>query len=113
MNEQNLTPFTSDQSREEAAKNGRKGGIASGESRRQKRTLRELCEYIGAMKSNSPLVQDLPEELRTNDSAIAVAQILAAAAGDTKAATWVRDTKGESQLNINATEQHKIIFVDE
>lgn len=42
-NEQNLhAPFTSDQSREEAAKNGRKGGIASGAARREKATLRSV-----------------------------------------------------------------------
>jgi len=113
MNNENLKPFTSDQSREEAVKNGRAGGIASGEAKRKKRTLRELCEYIGTLKSDSPLVKDLPEEMQTNDAAIAAAQMLQAAAGDTKAATWVRDTKGESQLNINASEEHKIVFVDE
>lgn len=42
-NEQNLhAPFTSDQSREEAAKNGRKGGLASGAARREKATLRAV-----------------------------------------------------------------------
>ena len=33
-NEQNLVPFTSDQSHEEAVANGRKGGIESGKTRR-------------------------------------------------------------------------------
>lgn len=45
-NEENLTPFTSDQSREEAVKNGQKGGIASGQARRQKKTLSELAKMI-------------------------------------------------------------------
>lgn len=49
-NEQNLVPFTSDQSREEAAANGRKGGIASGVAKRKKRTLREIAEMIGNME---------------------------------------------------------------
>lgn len=40
-NEQNLIPFTSDQSREEAQKNGRKGGIASGAARRARSDLRQ------------------------------------------------------------------------
>lgn len=44
MNEQNLKPFTSDQSREEAVKNGQKGGIASGEKRRERKTLREYLQ---------------------------------------------------------------------
>lgn len=45
-NEQNLVPFTSDQNREEAAKNGRKGGKASGEARRRKRDLRLALESL-------------------------------------------------------------------
>lgn len=45
-NEQNLRPFTSDQSREEAAKNGRKGGIASGEARRKKKTCAEIAMRV-------------------------------------------------------------------
>lgn len=44
MNEQNLKPFTSEQSREEAVKNGQKGGIASGEKRRERKTLREYLQ---------------------------------------------------------------------
>lgn len=43
-NEQNLIHFTSDQDREEAKKNGRKGGKASGEARRAKRTMAEQME---------------------------------------------------------------------
>ena len=44
MNEKNLKPFTSRQSREEAAKNGRKGGIKSGEARRRKREIKKALE---------------------------------------------------------------------
>jgi general stress protein YciG len=45
-NEQNLIPFTSDQDREEAKKNGRKGGIASGEVRREKATMKKTLEML-------------------------------------------------------------------
>lgn len=45
-NEQNLVPFTSEQSHEEAVKNGRKGGIASGEARRNKKLLRDCIDYL-------------------------------------------------------------------
>lgn len=48
-NEQNLIPFTSEQSREEAEKNGRKGGIASGVSRRRKRSLKEAADLYLSM----------------------------------------------------------------
>ena len=37
----NLKPFTSEQSREEAVKNGRKGGKASGKSRAALKTFKE------------------------------------------------------------------------
>lgn len=44
--EDNLIPFTSEQSREEAVKNGRKGGIASGKARRKKATMKVTLEKI-------------------------------------------------------------------
>ena len=52
-NEQNLKPFTSDQNREEAAKNGRKGGVASGEARRRKRDAKEILEIFLSMQINN------------------------------------------------------------
>lgn len=45
-NEENLKPFKPGRSSEEAVKNGQKGGIASGQSRRQKKTLSELAKMI-------------------------------------------------------------------
>lgn len=43
----NLKPFTSDQSREKAVRNGRKGGKASGASRRALKTFKEvLCDGL-------------------------------------------------------------------
>lgn len=58
-NEQNIIPhqFTSAQDREEAAKNGRKGGVASGAARRAKRDAREAAARI---LSYTP---DLPESV--------------------------------------------------
>lgn len=44
--EDNLIPFTSEQSREEAVKNGRKGGVASGEARREKATMKATLEML-------------------------------------------------------------------
>lgn len=55
-NEKNLVPFTSEQSHEEAVKNGRKGGIASGEARRKKKMLRECIEYL--LEREDPLTLD-------------------------------------------------------
>lgn len=44
--EDNLIPFTSEQNREEAKKNGHKGGIASGEARRKKATMLSVLEKV-------------------------------------------------------------------
>ena len=45
-NEQNLKPFTSEQSREEAVRNGRKGGIASGEAKRERANLKKQLQVF-------------------------------------------------------------------
>lgn len=44
--EDNLIPFTSEQNREEAKKNGRKGGIASGKARREKAIMKATLEML-------------------------------------------------------------------
>lgn len=45
-NEKNLKPFTSNQDKKEASKNGRKGGKASGEAKRKRKNLKENMLYI-------------------------------------------------------------------
>ena len=47
-NDQNLVSFTSDQSHEEAVKNGQKGGRASGRARRERKTMAEIAKQIAA-----------------------------------------------------------------
>ena len=56
-NEQNLKLFTSEQSREKAAENGRKGGIASGIAKREKKTIQKiLTDYLNnEVRSNKSL----------------------------------------------------------
>ena len=63
-NVENLTPFTSEQSREEAVKNGQKGGIASGESRRNKKAMREiLAEILDSPATSNPLFAELAAKM--------------------------------------------------
>lgn len=45
-NEQNLKTFSSS----EARKNGRKGGIASGQARKRAKTLKEIGDMIGGLR---------------------------------------------------------------
>lgn len=114
-NVNNLTPFTSDQSREEAVANGKKGGVASGVAKRQKKTLRELAEMLGQTKVSDKAVIEklealgLDKENFTHDMAIMLKQYELAEKDDqksTSAAQFIRDTKGESpkntEFNINA-----------
>ena len=90
-NEQNLKPyeFTSNQSREEAAKNGRKGGIASGKSKREKIVFKELFQTLLAEEY---------KDCMTNAQAIAAAQIIEALGGNTKAFETIRDTIGQKPV---------------
>lgn len=97
-NEQNLIP-NSKRSPSEARENGRKGGIASGEARRRKKTLREIMEAYGQMPA---------EELEgfTNDEAVVASQYKLAKSdkpGSTGAAAFIRDTKGEKPHDVIET----------
>lgn len=93
-NEQNLKPFTSDQSREEAKKNGAKGGVASGIARKKKRALKNTIEMImrlGVDPQTQSILEQLgvPEEDQSVQTAIVVAQAMKAMRGDTKAADYL------------------------
>lgn len=59
-NENNLKPFTNEQSHEEAVKNGRKGGVASGKARREKKTAREYAIAVleGYVKDKDITLKD-------------------------------------------------------
>lgn len=62
----NLEKFTSEQSREEAAKNGRKGGIASGKARREKNAIKRAMESLMEMPVNGK-VKDMMKGLGYSD----------------------------------------------
>ena len=112
-NEQNLIPKDSNQSREEAKKNGQKGGIASGKARRERKAMKETLETLLSMPLKNGQEADL-EEIQslastkgkniTVQEAIMLAQIQKAMKGDTKAAEYVRDTIGQkpdNKMNID------------
>lgn len=96
-NEQNLKPFTSDQSHEEAVKNGQKGGIASGKARRARKTLRMELEEV-LMKH--PVNKETGEESKlTFQESITVALVKKALKGDSRAYEIIRDTIGEKPVD--------------
>lgn len=80
-NEENLKRYTS----EEAREYGKKGGIASGEARRKRRTLKE--ELLAMLED-----KDIQES-------ITLALISKAKNGDTKAYEIIRDTVGEKPID--------------
>lgn len=102
-NEQNLIPyrFTSQQSREEAAKNGAAGGRASGVSRRRKRSLRDAAEYYLSMPPADPQRWNAMSEMGVdpedidNQMAMIVGLTEKAIKGDAKAARIIVDLLGE------------------
>ncbi len=98
-NEQNLVPFTSNQSREEAKKNGRKGGIKSGEARRRNAALRETMNRLLTMKVKVEGLSDVLEAdgvESTYEDVISMAMIEQAAQGDVKAYNAIRATVGQT-----------------
>lgn len=110
-NNENLKPFNSNQSREEARKNGRKGGKKSGEVRRQKKTMREMLDYL--------LEKELTNkngEKATTLEAMMTAMIKQGLNGNVKAVEFIRDTTGQkptekveaTNANITVTDEKTI-----
>lgn len=110
-NEQNLIPFTSDQSHDEAVKNGKAGGIASGRVRRMKgKHGRELVRALLDMREADPRiiadmvalgfnVQDITNEVVMHSRQIEKAKRKA----DTKAYAAVNKAAGYIEETVDIT----------
>lgn len=102
-NEKNLIPFTSDQSRDEAKKNGRKGGKASGEARRRKKTFAEALKYIlHDAELSDPLKERLKKEgieEATHQMVVARSMVAEAEKGNVQAYVAIRDSVGEKPID--------------
>lgn len=90
--EDNLTPFTSEQSREKAVENGAKGGIASGEAKRRKRDIRLAMEALLEKRYKTSMGE------LSGAEAIALKQMEKALKGDPKAFELVRDSAGQKPI---------------
>ena len=103
-NEQNLRPIEYKLSQEEA----KKGGIASGKARRQRKTLREIGDMIGGLDvksdrarkimrdagiENEDMIQDVAMMFRLN---------LKAQSGDIRAAELVAKLRGQLKEQVQA-----------
>lgn len=94
MNDENLVPF-SERSEAEAREAGRKGGIASGKTRREQKTMREWAKVFGAVPVTIK-AQDGTDVDTTTLGNIVAAQMQKATRGDTKAAKFIADLLGET-----------------
>lgn len=107
MNNENLKMFDSNQSREQAAINGRKGGIASGKARRQRKAFKESLEILLSMKAPDKIAAQIKNtlpKLKDKDlnyqNAILVSLLQQAVKGNTKAVELIRDTIGEKPKEV-------------
>lgn len=119
-NEQNLRPSEYKLSQEEA----KRGGIASGEARRRKKTMRELAQMFGSLEVSNETIRarmrslGVSEEDMSHDMAVMIGQYMEAEKGSTQAAAFVRDTKGENpkepmmQLNVDNISGLEVVFKD-
>lgn len=105
--EDNLITPTADEARER----GRKGGIASGEARRRKKTMRETLEAVLAMQVGDGKSTDIEAITKfaqlkgkniTVQEAMIIAQAQKALKGDLAALQFIRDTMGQKPTdNMN------------
>jgi len=115
---QNLIPYTTDQSREEASKNGTKGGIASGKSRRDKKTYQMMAQHLLDMQVPDTIktedgkeidiketIKQLFPKLKDEDITNRVAQLFIlmkkSLQGDIRAIEIMRDTSGEKPTDLD------------
>jgi hypothetical protein len=104
---------------EEARERGRKGGIKSGEARRRRKRLRETVSMLLSLppgfseQKNALMALGIDEADCNNQTLVAISMIQAAAAGDVKAATWLRDTVGEKPTDKVEASVQRVNPLDE
>ena len=91
------------QTGDKQAETARKGGIASGKARREKKAMKDTLAELLTMPLESRAIDNI-EDIQsyaetagrniTVQEAIMLAQIKKAVKGDTKAAEYIRDTSG-------------------
>ena len=103
-NEQNLIPFTSNQSREEAKKNGSKGGKKSGEVRRQRKAMKEQMEMLLTLpvknQEQYSFISNLGIDKKEidNQMALIVAMYAKALKGDVQAFNAIREVTQDDKI---------------
>ena len=110
--------FTSEQSRTEAAENGRLGGIASGIARRRKKTMREAAEFFLSLPATAKDKKVLKRIGVGDDDADMQMAVIAgistrAIKGDARAARLLFEILGENKTeNTIDTEDTDSYFAE-
>ena len=113
-NEQNLIPFTSNQSREEAKKNGSKGGKKSGEVRRQRKAMKEQMDMLLTLPLKNQEQHSFIASLGINEKeidnqmALIVAMYAKALKGDVQAFNAIREVTQDDK-NVSQEDRVQII----
>ena len=110
-NEKNLMPIqevNSNRTREQHSEDSRKGGVASGVSRRRKRSLKEAADlYLSLPVSDRKMWNKMarrgvdPDDI-DNQMAMIIGLTMAATAGDARAAKIIVDLLGEDSHSEEA-----------
>ena len=103
MNDHNLIP-NNQRSPSEVRENGRKGGVASGETRRAKKTLRERVKMFGELKvegrsARAMIEMGIAPEDTDRFTQAAVSLFQKALKGDVAAFNAIRDIIGEKPVD--------------
>ena len=114
-NIENLKPRT-ELSKEEAVEMGRKGGIASGKARKEKKLIKDSIELLLGLpiKSNKTKEQlrqlGIEEDEMNNQTAMVIAIYQKALKGDVSAFNTLRDSVGQKPIEkVETTEIPRII----
>ena len=98
--------FTSEQSRTKAAENGKKGGIASGEAKRKKKTIREAVETMLTLELTDKEIKDLAGkgyDAQTQLDALAAAALIGAKRGNSQMFGNLMKLMGEGVEKVEFT----------
>lgn len=119
MNEKNLVSLA-DRTTEEQREIARKGGIASGKARKEKKMMKDTLQMLlnltlkdgdATDPNDIKSLADVSNANLTVDQAILLAQIKKAVKGDTSSAIFIRDTSGNKlaeEIKMDATVDNTI-----
>ena len=122
MAKEDLIPFNkSPLSKDEVKAINRKGGIASGKARREKKLIRETIETILSMPLKAGAIESLEDMqgiAEANGANMTVQEVICiqmakkAMKGDTKAAEYLRDTAGQKPTDVVSILEPPVIIDD-